>query len=274
MSSPSPLPKLVNCPMYSSSMVRIETRRKLIWPTAIAVDRDVNVYVSDERRHDVQVFNRNGEFLRRWGSQGTGPGQFNRPSGLSADIDGNVYVVDSLNNRVQKLTSDGGCVLAWGEAGSRPGQFNLPWGIATDRQGQVYVADWRNGRVQKFTPDGDYLASFGDRDGESRLDRPAGVGVDSVGNVYVSDYGQDLLQVYEPDGRPLATLLGDATMTKWAAEFVAADPEMSALREQHAADVDAQERVFEGPIGVAVDDQDRVIIADCCKHRLQVYRRA
>src|SRR5688500_5343906 len=29
---------------------------ELIWPASIATDRDVNVYVSDERRHDVQVF--------------------------------------------------------------------------------------------------------------------------------------------------------------------------------------------------------------------------
>ncbi len=247
---------------------------QLIWPTAIAVDRNVNVYVSDERRHDVQVFDRDGAFLHRWGALGTGPGQFNRPSGLAVDRDGNVLVVDSLNNRVQKFTPDGGCVQAWGETGSGPGQFNIPWGVAADRQGQVYVADWRNGRVQKFTSDGDYLASFGDCDGEGRLDRPAGVGVDSVGNVYVTDYGQDRLQVFEPDGRPLATLLGDATMTKWAAEYVAADPEMSELREIHAESVRAQERVFEGPIGIAVDEQDRIIIADCCKHRLQVYRRA
>ena len=97
--------------------------------------------------------------------------------------------------------------------------------------------------------------------------------VDSLGNVYVTDYGRDRVQVYEPDGRPLATLLGDATMTKWAAGVVAADPEMTMLRERHADEVAAQERVFEGPMGVEVDEQDRVIIVDCCKHRLQVYQR-
>ena len=246
----------------------------LIWPTSVATDRDENVYVSDERRHDVQVFDRVGNFLRRWGSPGSGRGQLNRPSGLAADPEGNVLVVDSLNNRVQKFAPEGQLVLAWGEAGSGPGQFNIPWGITVDRQGRVYVADWRNGRVQQFDADGAYLASFSDRDGEGRLDRPAGVGVDSLGNVYVSDYGRDVVQVYEPDGRPLTTLLGDGTMTKWAAPFVEADPEMSELRQRHAEEVAVQEHVFEGPIGIEVDDQDRIIIADCAKHRLQVYRRA
>jgi DNA-binding beta-propeller fold protein YncE len=246
---------------------------ELIWPTSIAVDQEVNVYVSDERRHDVQMFDSDGNFLRHWGSMGGDPGQFNRPSGLATDVEGNVLVVDSLNNRIQRFDSRGQVLQVWGEAGSAPGQFNFPWGIAVDRQGRIYVADWRNGRVQQLDAAGNHLASFGDRDGQVRLERPAGVEVDSVGNLYVSDYGRDVVQVYQADGQHLTTLLGDGSMTKWAAPYIAADPEMSALREQHADEVAAQERLFEGPLGLAVDDQDRIIIADCCKHRLQVYQR-
>jgi DNA-binding beta-propeller fold protein YncE len=247
---------------------------QLIWPTSIATDRDVNVYVSDERRHDVQMFDRDGNFVRKWGSLGSEPGQFNRPSGLAADAEGNLLVVDSLNNRVQTFARDGQLVSAWGEPGSGPGEFNLPWGIAVDRQGRVYVADWRNSRVQQFDADGGYLASFGDRASEGRLYRPAGVAVDSLGNVYVSDEGKDVVQVYEPDGRHQTTLLGDGGMSKWAAETIAADPEMTELRQLHAESVAAQERVFESPMGIEIDDEDRIIIADCCKHRLQVYQRA
>ena len=81
------------------------------------------------------------------------------------------------------------------------------------------------------------------------------------------------MQVYRPDGRLLTTLLGDATMTTWALGQVDADPEMSRLRAEFADDVAVQERVFEGPIGVAVDEQDRIIVADCCKHRIQIYQR-
>lgn len=246
---------------------------QLIWPTAVAVDRDLTVYVADEDRHDVQVFDGDGNFLRKWGAPGSAPGQFDHPSGLAIDRDGNVLVVDSLNNRIQKLTPAGQPLLSWGEAGSGPGQFNLPWGITVDRQGRVYVADWRNGRVQQFDADGAYLASFGDRDGEGRLDRPAGVGVDSLGTDYVSDYGQDLVQVYEPDGRLLTTLRGESKISKWGAEYVAADPEMTALRAQHADAIAAWERLFTGPIGIAGDEQDRIFVADSGKHRLQVYER-
>jgi DNA-binding beta-propeller fold protein YncE len=247
----------------------------MVWPTSIAVDRKSgHIYVSDQQRQDVQQFDGDGTFIRKWGSFGSGVGQMNRPSGLAVDPEGNVLVTDALNNRVQTWSPKGELLATWGEGGTGPGQFNWPWGIEVDGQGRVYVVDWRNSRVQQFSPDGAYLASFGGPgEGEGSLDRPAGVSVDSVGNVYVSDFGRDRVQVYGSDGRPLQTLLGDATMTKWAVGQIEADPEMSALRKEFAEDVAAQERVFEGPVGVEVDDEDRVLIVDCCKHRVQVYRR-
>ena len=210
-----------------------------------------------EQRHDIQVFNSVGAFVRKFGGPGSAPGQFNRPSSLAIAPDGNVLVSDCLNHRVQKLTPDGQPLAQWGEFGAGPGQFNMPWGVSTDRQGNIYVSDWRNDRVQKLSPDGAPLAIFGSSgSGEGQISRPAGVGVDSVGNVYVADYGNDRLVVFGPDGSHLTTLLGDATMTKWAEPFVAADPEMSELRRLHAADVAIQERVFENPSGVEVDDED------------------
>ena len=43
--------------------------------------------------------------------------------------------------------------------------------------------------------------------------------------------------------------------------------------ERHAADVRVQESVFRGPMGIELDVQDRILVADCCKHRIQVYRQ-
>jgi DNA-binding beta-propeller fold protein YncE len=193
---------------------------------------------------------------------------------VAVDRAGNVLVADALNNRVQTWSPSGELLATWGSAGSGPGQFNLPWGVEADGQGRVYVVDWRNSRVQQFSSDGAYLMSFGGPGSDAgSLDRPAGVSVDSLGNVYVSDFGRDRVQVYRADGDHLTTLLGDGTMTTWALGQIQADPEMSRLRAEFAEDVAAQERVFEGPIGVEVDEQDRIIIADCCKHRLQVYQR-
>jgi len=246
---------------------------QITWPTSIAIGKDGNVLVSDEARNDVQVFDADGNFLSKWGSPGSGPGQFDHPSGLAVDHDGNVLVVDSLNNRVQKLTPEGQYISEWGKAGSGPGEFNNPWGITVDSQGSVYVVDWRNSRVQKFDANGTYLATIGGPDGEGGLDRPAGIAVDSVGNVYVSDYGKDIVQVYAADGSHIKKLLGDAKLSKWGETYVAADPEMTQLRKDHAADVHAWEAPFASPIGIAVDPNDNIIICDSARNRLQVYTR-
>jgi len=41
-----------------------------------AVDQDDNIYISDDGRHHVLVFDRDGNFLRKFGRQGRGPGEF------------------------------------------------------------------------------------------------------------------------------------------------------------------------------------------------------
>jgi DNA-binding beta-propeller fold protein YncE len=247
---------------------------QIVWPTAVVVSPDYTVYVSDESRHDVQIFDKDGNFQGKFGAQGSGPGEFDRPAGLAIDKDGNVLVTDCLNNRVQRLSPDGKYIGEFGKAGTGPGEFNMPWGIAVDKQGFIYVVDWRNSRVQKFDNDGNYLLSFGGTEGEGSLDRPAGVDVDSVGNVYVSDYGRDLLQVYNADGSLLKTLTGDATVSKWGATYIAADPEMTALRAANAEAVKAWESPFASPMGVAVDAEDRIIICDSARNRVQVYQRS
>ena len=42
----------------------------LVWPTAITNDSEGNIYIADEHRHDVQVFNRDHEFVRKFGTYG------------------------------------------------------------------------------------------------------------------------------------------------------------------------------------------------------------
>src|SRR6185436_7376880 len=112
---------------------------QLVWPTSIALDADGSVYVSDEHRHDIQVFSPDGAFLRKWGQFGAADGELNRPSGLAIAGE-TVFVVDHLNNRVQAFTRDGQLLSTFGTPGSGDGQFNLPWGIAVDAQEHLYVA--------------------------------------------------------------------------------------------------------------------------------------
>ncbi|MCC6356053.1 MAG: hypothetical protein IT577_19370 [Verrucomicrobiae bacterium] len=134
-------------------------------PSGIAVD-GTHVYVSDSGNSRVRVFSKNGTFVRMWGSQGSGPGQFKgggltafeSPSGIAVDAD-SVYVVDLGNNRIQVFSKDGIFVRQWGSFGTVAGQFNAPESVAVDQQ-YVYVADALNYRVQVFKKDGTYVRAW------------------------------------------------------------------------------------------------------------------
>ncbi len=97
----------------------------------------------------------------KWGSYGTGDGQFWAPFDAAVDADGHVYVTDTGNHRVQKFTSDGTFIMTWGSFGAGDGQFSTPRGIAVDSSGNVYVADEGNNRIQIFTSTGTFVAKWG-----------------------------------------------------------------------------------------------------------------
>lgn len=47
------------------------------------------------------MFNTEGEFLLKFGSNGEGNGQFNAPTGVAVDVNGNIIVADWGNSRIQ-----------------------------------------------------------------------------------------------------------------------------------------------------------------------------
>jgi DNA-binding beta-propeller fold protein YncE len=245
----------------------------LVWPTCIAIDREENVYVSDEWLNRISRFTKDGDYIGKWQEKpGNGDGELNRPSGLAFDRDDNLYVVDSGNNRIQKFTKEGKFLAKWGREGSGDGEFNMPWGVDIDTKGNVYVADWRNDRIQKFSPDGQFLMKFGaSGTGEGQFNRPTGVAVDKDGVIYVADWMNDRIQVFDPDGHFVTLRTGDATVSKWGKDKLDANPEMWGERER-SPELE-REKLFWGPTGIQVDDQNRVFVCESARNRIQVYRK-
>ena len=52
--------------------------------------------------HRIQVFDKEGKFIKMWGQYGSNPGEFDQPHGIVVDpFDGGLYVTDAHNDRIQ-----------------------------------------------------------------------------------------------------------------------------------------------------------------------------
>ena len=240
-------------------------------PASIVIDRSDAIYVSDQQNHCIINYDPEGKFVARWGAYGSDEGQLDQPAGLAFDDEDNLYVADAGNHRIQKFTGEGKFLLAWGSTGSDEGQLRMPWGIALDDENNVYVSDWGNDRVQKFTSNGEFLMTIGaPGSGDGQLRRPSGVAVDRGGDIYVADWANDRVQVFDPKGTYQLKFTGDASLSKWGLESMLASPDFA--RERHRATLEPERHLWR-PNSVRVDSQDRIIIADTTRHRLQIYQK-
>jgi DNA-binding beta-propeller fold protein YncE len=102
--------------------------------TGISLDSSGNVNTTEGGLYGnagrVQVFSNTGTFLRKWGTTGTGDGQFKGLVGIAVSTSGSVYVTDFGNTRVQIFSDTGTFLGKWGVAPSDGGQFEYPEGIA------------------------------------------------------------------------------------------------------------------------------------------------
>ncbi len=243
-----------------------------VWPTSVALDSNQNLYMADEWLNRITIFDKDGLYLDKWGVAGSGDGEIDRPACIRFDKEDNMYLTDSRNNRVQVFTKDGKFLAKWGGPGSGEGQFNLPWGLNFDSRGDVFVADWRNDRIQKFTAGGEYLAEYGtsgSRPGE--FNRPTSVAVDKHGDIYVADWWNERVQVLTPDGRFITALTGDGGLSNWGTAKLEANQDM-VLSRSLVRDLGPERRLHH-PKSLIIDDEGRVLIIDCDRHRIQVYQK-
>jgi Domain of unknown function (DUF5011)/HYR domain/PKD domain/NHL repeat/6-bladed beta-propeller len=171
----------------------------------IAFSPSGDIYVTDSSPDRttglVQKFNSSGVFQLKWGTAGSGNGQFLNACGVAVDSAGNVYVADQNNQRIQKFSSTGSFLAKWGTNGSGDGQLKGPMGIGIDSSDNVYVADTGNDRIQVFDTSGTFLRKWGATgSGDGQFSGPQAVAVDGAGTVYVVDTGNNRIEKFSSAG--------------------------------------------------------------------------
>ena len=185
------------------------------------------------------------QFVLKWGSEGSGDGQFSHPWGVAVDGSRNVYVADKGNHRIRKFDDTGTFLTKWGSQGFGNGQFEEPTGIAVDGSDNVYVADRRNQRIQKFDGNGAFLNKWGSRgSGDGQFIFPMDIAPDNSGNVYVVDTNNHRIQKFDDTG---------TFLTKWGSRG-------------------SGNGQFSFPSGIAVDGSGNVYVVDNGNDRIQKFR--
>ena len=181
----------------------IKTISGLQLPWGMAVNQRGKIIVAERDLHCISIFSPSGERLQSFGSQGSGPGQFNCSKGVAVDDDGNILVADSRNHRIQKFTSNNKHITSMGCHGSNHLQFIIPISVAISPiTKKIAISEWNNCRIQILNPDLTFHSSVGSKgSGNGQFNGPHDTAFDSAGNMYVSDANNHRIQVFNPEGQ-------------------------------------------------------------------------
>lgn len=155
-------------------------------PSGLAIAPDGCLFVSDGYGgHRVHKFSSEGELIKSWGKEGTGPGEFALLHNVWVDKNSRVYIADRENNRMQIFDDEGNFIEEWTDM-TAPGDLWIHDDI-------IYVIEQGGGNgVSIWTMDGELLTRWRGNEGAGlgTLIGGHGICVDSQGSIYVTEIGQ------------------------------------------------------------------------------------
>ncbi|MFI5608301.1 NHL repeat-containing protein [Amycolatopsis sp. NPDC051903] len=245
-------------------------------PAGLTVDARGQIWVADTGNDRVQAFTRDGCLVRVLA------GRFKAPQAVAVDRAGNVYVADTGNNRVVQYSWWGGFSREYGA-----GELANPRGVAIDTAGRLLVSDTGHQRVARF----DTLTGKALTDITEKVSSPQGIVSDGNGGVWIvhsgrSASGKVAVVHYDADGKVLGSIGGDRRSESgglanpagvalnaggdafvtvpdhgWVAQFRTTGP----YRTEFGT---AGPGALSFPLGIAVDAQGRIFVADTGNDRV------
>ena len=196
------------------------------------------------------------------------------PGGIWFDANGELTVTDRASHQVEAWNSQGKLVWRTGkptglDAWNQPmggyidiemdqALYDEPAGIVKDSSGIVYISDASNHTIRKIVNGVVYTfagtGKAGYQDGSKKVAQfnyPSAMAIDAANNLYVADTMNHVIRKITPQG-DVSTVGGRfAEEGGWA-------------------DGDAAEARFNEPMGIALDDEGRIYVADSGNHLIRL----
>ncbi len=173
--------------------------KELDQPLGVAVDSTGNIYVGNDGRDNVEVYDSTGNKLRD-----IGIGNVQMPNDLALDLAGNLYVADSLAHNVQVYAPDGTLLRTIGDGLLQfPASVAVAYSVPGGGGGELYVADQGNTRIRVFTLTGTEVRSYGVRlemeetDWHGKFVQIQSLAVDQMGRLHVLDSALSRVQILD-----------------------------------------------------------------------------
>jgi sugar lactone lactonase YvrE len=251
------------------------TQTRLNAPGGLAVDPAGNLFIAEVHNSRVRKVSPEGIIS-------TVAARLNVPQLMALDPAGNLFINERGANRMRKLSPAGvlTTVAGNGRAGfsgdggpATEARIQGPGGIAVDPAGNLFIADHNNHRIRKVSPDGLITtvagsgpagqgngASTGDGGlaTEARLNGPCGLTLDRSGNLFFAEAGE--VSGHVGGGYRVRRVSPDGIITTVAGSDA---PGFS------GDGGPASQARLNTPVGIAVDTEGNLFIADSNNHRIR-----
>lgn len=252
---------------------------QLNWPSAAAGNTQHDVYIADTANnrirkvsHDGTTTTVAGTSIRGYNGDGIAAtaAELYQPAGVAVDAAGAVYIADTGNHRVRRIRTDGqietiagnGARASSGDGGiATAASFIAPIAVAVDQAGNVFVSDTQANEVRKISTDGHITAFAGtgapgfSGDGgpatAATLTGPSSIAIATNGNIVIADTYNNRIRTIDTTGH-IATVAGNGT------------------RGYGGDDGPATTASLNGPVGIALQTDGRMAIADTQNNRIRL----
>ena len=251
-------------------------------PWAVVVGANGDLFIADTGNHRIRKVEPGTGVVTTVAGTGT-PGfagdgdvatgaQLANPGGVSVDANGDLFIADTGNHRIRKVETATGVmttVAGTGQGGfagdgdlAVRAQLASPGGVSVDANGNLFIADTGNHRIRKLesatgvittvagkgTPG---FAGDGDVATDAQLYDPQNTAFDPHGDLLIVDKSNHCIRKIELDTGVIATVAGTGQSGFAGDGDVATGAQLAS------------------PVGIAVDANGDVFIADTWNHRIR-----